>query len=198
MLDLVLQLNTQLKEMEKEMDKFTKQASLQKNVATVTTVVPSTLAKKLAPTVTLATALPATTPSTSATGSTTTDSTSEEANKLAKAREEMSLKANEIRKLEEKVNSLEIDCKLAQIMNKEEYDKVARITKRIKNLEKEMTLGEPLGQEKEKTWANIIESVNDILPSIQVIFEQTELVKIATESIQNVKEELGDKPEDAN
>jgi len=47
-------------------------------------------------------------------------------------------------------------------------------------------------------WANIIDSVNDIWPSIQVIFEQTELVKIATEVIQEVKEELGDKLEDEN
>ena len=47
-------------------------------------------------------------------------------------------------------------------------------------------------------WANIIDSVNDIRPSIQVIFEQTELVKVATEAIQKVREELGDQPEDAN
>lgn len=47
-------------------------------------------------------------------------------------------------------------------------------------------------------WDNIIESFNDIWPSIQVILEQTELVKIATEVIQKVKEELGDKPEDEN
>jgi len=37
---------------------------------------------------------------------------------------------------------------------------------------------------------NIIDFVNDIWPSIQVIFEQIELVKIATEAIQKVREEL--------
>lgn len=47
-------------------------------------------------------------------------------------------------------------------------------------------------------WTNIINSINDIWPSIQVIFEQTELVKVATEAIQEVREELGDQPEDAN
>jgi len=45
-------------------------------------------------------------------------------------------------------------------------------------------------------WANTIDSVNDIWPSIQVTFEQTELVKVAFEAIQKVKEELGNKPED--
>ena len=73
---------------------------------------------------------------------------------------------------------------------------------RIKILEKDLTLEKPLGQTKEILWANIIDSiidsVNDIWPSIQVIFEQIELVKIDTEAIQKVKEELGNKPEDAN
>lgn len=69
---------------------------------------------------------------------------------------------------------------------------------KIKVLEKDLTLQKPLGQTKEMLQANIIDSVNDNWPSIQVIFEQTELVKIATEAIQKVREELGDKPEDAN
>ena len=69
---------------------------------------------------------------------------------------------------------------------------------KIKVLEKDLTLKKPLGQIKEMLWANIVDSVNDIWPSIQVIFEQTEFVKVATEAIQKVREELGDKPEDAN
>jgi len=36
------------------------------------------------------------------------------------------------------------------------------MTKRIKILEKELTLDEPLGQAKEQLWANIIDSINDI------------------------------------
>lgn len=47
--------------------------------------------------------------------------------------------------MEEKVNNLETDCKLTQIMNKEEQQKVAWLTEKVKKLEKEMTLGEPLG-----------------------------------------------------
>ena len=44
--------------------------------------------------------------------------------------------------------------------------------------------------------ANIIDSVNDIWPSIQVIFEQNDLVKEAI-AIQRVKVELGDMPKKA-
>ena len=50
---------------------------------------------------------------------------------------------------------------------------------------------------KQQLWSNIIESVNDIWPSIQVIYEQKDLVKSTRESIQKIKEELGKKPEEA-
>jgi len=117
---------------------------------------------------------------------------------LIKATEEMSIQATEMKRLKEKVASLEIDCKLAQLKQKEESQKAQRMGERIKILEKDLTLEKPLGQTKEMLWSTIINFVNDIWPSIQVIFEQTELVKVATEAIQKVKEELGDKPEDAN
>lgn len=81
---------------------------------------------------------------------------------------------------------------------REETQKSQRMGEKRKILEKDLTLQKPLGHTKEILWANIIDSINDICPSIQVIFEQIELVKIATESIQKVREELGDKPEDAN
>lgn len=60
-----------------------------------------------------------------------------------------------------------------------------------------MTLKEPLAQAKEHLWANIINSVNDIWPSIQVIFKQNDLVKEAIEAIQRVKAKLGDMLEEA-
>lgn len=69
---------------------------------------------------------------------------------------------------------------------------------RIKVLKKDFTLQKPLGDMKEILWANIIDSINDVWPFIQVIFEQTELVKLATEAIHKTMEELGDKPKEAN
>jgi len=58
-------------------------------------------------------------------------------------------------------------------------------------------LGEPLGKAKQLLWVNIIDFVNDIWLSIQVIFEKIELIKQVTEAIKNVKEELGETPEKA-
>ena len=69
------------------------------------------------------------------------------------------------------------------------------MVERIKFLENDFTLQEPLGDMKEILWTNIINSINDVWPSIQVIFEQNELVKVATEETHKTVEELGDKPE---
>ena len=72
--------------------------------------------------------------------------------------------------------SLETDCKLDQIQQREETQKALRMGEKIKVLEKYLTLQKPLGQTKEMILTNIIDFVNDIWPSIQVIFEKTELV----------------------
>ena len=57
-------------------------------------------------------------------------------------------------------------------MHKNEVQKSNKLTERIKNLKKELALKEPLAQAKEQLQSNIIDSVNDIWPSIQVIFEK--------------------------
>lgn len=69
---------------------------------------------------------------------------------------------------------------------------------RIKILEKDLTFQQPLGQIKEMLWSNIIDSFNDIFPLIQVIFQYTKLVKVATKGIQNTRGDLGDKLEEAS
>lgn len=62
--------------------------------------------------------------------------------------------------------SLETDYKLAKIMQKEEEQEAAMIKEKVKLMERDLTLKEPLGEAKEKLWANIIDFVNDIWPSI--------------------------------
>lgn len=72
------------------------------------------------------------------------------------------------------------------------------MVERIKILKNDLTLQDPLGDMKEILWANIIDPINDVWPFIQIIFEHTELVKVATEEIHKTVEELGDKHEEAN
>ena len=55
-----------------------------------------------------------------------------------------------------------------------------------------------MGQVKEIIWADIMESLNEIWPSIQIIFEQKELIQKANEFIATIKSYLGYMPVIAN
>lgn len=79
------------------------------------TAIHSTLAASLAPTNPMPTSQPVSIESTPAIGT-----SREEATKLVKSMEDMSIQATEMNKLKEKVVSLETDYKLAKTMHKEE------------------------------------------------------------------------------
>jgi len=102
------------------------------------------LAASLAPTTPLATTLPTASATTSATGSTATTHPSDEASKLVKAMEYMSIQTIEINRLKEDMKSVEDEKKLAQIMHKNEVQKTNRLNEKIQKLKKELTLKEPL------------------------------------------------------
>ena len=68
------------------------------------------------------------------------------------------------------------------------------LTQQVKTLEKDLTFEKPLTDIKKILWTNIIESINDIWSSIQIIFEQINLVKVAIQEIEKTKEELGGEP----
>ena len=55
-----------------------------------------------------------------------------------------------------------------------------------------------MGRVKQIMWLDIIEFVNDIWPSIQIIFEQRDLIEVVKIAIEKTNEELGDKPQTAN
>ena len=92
-------------------------------IPTVTTTVPSTLVVPVATTVQVATTISTSTTAatTSATDSTTTTThPSDEASKLVKVLQDMSIQTNEINRLKEQIKILEDDKKLVQIMHKNE------------------------------------------------------------------------------
>lgn len=155
-------------------------------IPTVTTTVPSTSSDPLPTTLTVTTST-----TTSTTDSTTTIiHPSDEADKLIKAMQHISIHTNKINRLKEQIKSLEDEKKLVQIMHKDETQKSNRLNERLQKLEKELTLKEPLAQAKQQLWANMINSVNDIWASIQVNFEQTDLIKEESKEIQEVRAEL--------
>jgi hypothetical protein len=54
-----------------------------------------------------------------------------------------------------------------------------------------------LSQDKENIWIDISKSMSEIWPSIQIIFEQHELVQKVRGAIEIIKEELGERPTEA-
>ena len=155
MMDFILQLNAQLKEMENEMDKLVqeKKANMEAVIVTtipiVTTEVPSTLEASVATTVPVATTLPTTSATTLVTESSIVAvHLSDEASKLIKAMQDMSIQTKEINRLKDQIKSLEDENMLVKIMHKYEIHKSKRSTERIQKIEKELVLKEPLAEEK--------------------------------------------------
>ena len=72
---------------------------------------------------------------------------------------------------------------------------VNKLEKKVKALEKDLTLEKPLKEINEILWDNIIQSINDVWPSIQIMYEQNDLVKLALEEVLKAREELGNMPE---
>lgn len=114
----------------------------------------------------------------------------------------------EIKALEVQMAELkEAKEKLAKI--EERYDKskmdvvkktreVKALEKRIKEMEKELTLDKNLAEVKKVLWAKIGQSITDQWQSIQTIHEQMDLIGIAQFENQKARASLGNMPEQAN
>ena len=75
---------------------------------------------------------------------------------------------------------------------------IKRLEKLVKALEKDLTLEKPLREINKIIWDNIIQTIKDIWPSIQIMYEQNDLVKAALDEVENTRAELGNRPEEAN
>jgi hypothetical protein len=67
----------------------------------------------------------------------------------------------------------------------------------LQQLGKEKTMENTLAQDKENIWIDITKSMTKIWPSIQIIFEQHELIQKSRGDIEIIKEELGENPTEA-
>ena len=75
---------------------------------------------------------------------------------------------------------------------------IKRLEKLVKALEKDLALEIPLKQINEILWGNIKQSIKDIWSSVQIIFEQNDLVKLALNEVEKARAELRHRPEQAN
>ena len=69
------------------------------------------------------------------------------------------------------------------------------MSEELKKLQKELTLRDQISYIKNYVWNNVIEAIHDVWPSIQVIFEQLELLLAAQVEIQKTQTDLAEKPE---
>jgi hypothetical protein len=122
---------------------------------------------------------------------------SDASDKLVKSMEDMSIQGEEIRKLQEEVKNLQELKSMFQASHQEEMHKSQRLSQQLQQLEKETAMEKTLAQAKENIWVDINKSMSEIWPSIQIIFEQHELVQKARGAIEIIKEELGERPTEA-
>ena len=95
------------------------------------------------------------------------------------------------------IQSLEATKKKALITFKNHEQKAIRLEQQMKNLQKELTFTEHISFIKNHLWTNIIEAIHSQWPSIQVIYEQRDLLLAAQTEIQKTKDELANKPSQA-
>jgi hypothetical protein len=88
--------------------------------------------------------------------------------------EQMSIQATELKNSKNKCQVWKQIMSLHKFKTKKKKGKIKGWRKESRVLEKDLTLEKPLGDIKDILWTNIIDSINDIWPSIQIIFEQTD------------------------
>ena len=91
----------------------------------------------------------------------------------------MRLQVSELNRVKEKFAKLERSYDISKINVVEKTREIKTLENKVKTLEKDLTFDKPLADIKKILWANITQSINHVWPSIQVIFEQIDLVKAA-------------------
>ena len=117
---------------------------------------------------------------------------------LIKSMNELKLQVTELQHTKLQLINLEQRYDLSKMSVADKTREVKRLENLVKALEKDLTLEKPLKEINEILWDNIIQSIKDVWSSIQIIYEHNDLVKLAIEEVQSTREELGNRPEEAN
>ena len=82
------------------------------------------------------------------------------------------------------------------------YNVERQVSENLKNkilqLQKQTVAGKTLVEAKENIWTNISNSINEIWPMVQIMFEQHDLVLKSRQAIDKIRRELGEIPSIAN
>ena len=83
------------------------------------------------------------------------------------------------------------------ITSKGHEQRVDRLQEQVKILQAQVNLIDQVAYIKNHLWTKIIEGIHSQWPSIQIIYEQRELLQVASAKIDNTKREIENKPSQA-
>jgi hypothetical protein len=118
--------------------------------------------------------------------------------KLVKSMEDMTLQGQEIKRLQQEIENLQKMKSTFQSSYNTDMHKSQRLKKELQQLQKESIMSKTLSEAKENIWMDICKSMTEILPLIQIMFEQHELVQRCRQAIEKIRGELGERPTKAN
>ena len=98
-----------------------------------------------------------------------------------KAMNELKLQVTELQSLKFQLSTLENKYDQSKMSVAEKTREIKKLEKLVKALEKDLTMERPVSELKEILWYNIIQSIKNIWSSIQIIYEQRDLVRLALE-----------------
>jgi chromosome segregation ATPase len=163
MLTLLMEQNAQLKEMEAEMERLLKE----KEQLKLMEVIPLTAIPISGTNTTAVTVAPSTTPSTP----------QEKTFELAESMERMNLQETKISRIKKEVENLQELKYSFQTSLSKEKKVTEKLKKELQQLQKKTVAGKTLAEVKENVWTDIKNSINEIFPMIQIMFEKNELVQ---------------------
>ncbi len=82
----------------------------------------------------------------------------------------MSLQSKEIETLHGKIKDLEAQKAKDEAARITKMEKSLRLIEKFHKIERDTSIGQTLAQARETIWMNILDSMNEIFPSIQIIF----------------------------
>ena len=112
--------------------------------------------------------------------------------------ENMTLQTTKIKNLEAEINNLKDLKKISDNAHEIEIQRAQKQIEKLIKAESEDSIGQTIGQAKEIIWTSIVDSMNEIWPSIQIIFYQRDLIGLVSDAIDKTNRELIDMPETTN
>jgi len=127
-------------------------------------------------------------------GSSTTMTTKQ----LIKAMEELKLQVSELKQVKEELAKVEQSYDKFKMNVAEKTREVKALENKVRALEKDLSLHKPLVEIRGILWTNITQSLSGVWRSIETIYEQNDLIRVAQVEIKKTRALFGQMPKQPN